>query len=78
MRFIMKTTKPSIKGQIILPASIRTADGVLLRPLKAVAASALDNVIGCAGYKGEAQSVADMDAAISAELKARHPGHTRG
>ena len=83
----METTKLSSKGQVILPASIRTAkhwhagvefavestaDGVLLRPLKAMAASALNEVIGCTGYKGAARSMADMDAAITDELKARH------
>ena len=83
----METTKLSSKGQIILPASIRaanqwqagvefavesTAEGVLLRPLKPVAATTLDEVIGCAGYQGAAHGVAEMNAAITAELKARH------
>ena len=84
---VMETTRLSSKGQIILPASIRaanqwragvefavenTAEGVLLRPLKSVAATTLDEVIGCAGYQGKAHSIADMDAAITAELKARN------
>ncbi len=83
----MKTTKLSSKGQIILPVSIRlanqwqagvefavenTADGVLLRPIKSVASTTLDEVIGCAGYTGKAHSVKDMDAAITAEIKSRH------
>lgn len=83
----METTKLSSKGQIILPASIRsahqwqagvefavesTADGVLLRPIKSVATTTLDEVIGCAGYAGEAHSIEEMDAAITAEIKARH------
>ncbi len=83
----METTKLSSKGQVILPVSIRlanqwqagvefsvenTADGVLLRPLKPVATTTLEEVIGCAGYQGKAHSVEDMDAAITAEIKSRH------
>jgi bifunctional DNA-binding transcriptional regulator/antitoxin component of YhaV-PrlF toxin-antitoxin module len=83
----METTKLSSKGQVILPVSIRlanqwqagvefsvedTADGVLLRPLKSVVATKLDEVIGCAGYAGKAHSVKEMDAAITAEIKSRH------
>ena len=83
----METTKLSSKGQVILPASIRTAkqwhagvefavesttEGVLLKPLRPHATTTLTDVIGCTGYKGKAHSVADMDAAITAELKLRH------
>lgn len=83
----MDTTKLSSKGQVILPAAIRAAnqwepgvefaventiDGVLLRPIKSVPTTTLDEVIGCTGYAGKAHSVADMDKAITAELKARH------
>lgn len=83
----METTKLSSKGQVILPASIRaakqwrtgvkfavenTADGVLLRPIKSVVTTTLDEVIGCAGYSGKAHSVKEMEAAIAAELKSRH------
>ncbi len=83
----METTKLSTKGQVILPASIRTAnqwragvefaventpDGVLLRPIKSVPATTLDEVIGCAGYSAKPHSIADMDKAITAEVKARH------
>ena len=83
----METTKLSSKGQIILPAAIRaakqwkagvkfsvesTSAGVLLRPIKSVSATTLDEVIGCTGYSGKPRSVADMDNAITAETKARH------
>ncbi len=83
----METTKLSSKGQVILPAAIRaakhwqagvefsvesTSAGVLLRPIKEHPATTLDEVIGCAGYSGKAHSVADMDKAITSELKARH------
>ncbi len=83
----METTKLSSKGQVILPVSIRlanqwragvefavenTVDGVLLRPIKQVAATTLNEVIGCAGHKGRGHSIAEMDAAISEEIKFRH------
>lgn len=83
----METTKLSSKGQIILPAAIRTANqwqagvefaventsaGVLLRPIKSVPTTTLNDVIGCAGYTGKPHSVLEMDNAITAEIKARH------
>jgi AbrB family looped-hinge helix DNA binding protein len=83
----METTKLSSKGQVILPAAIRasnqwkaglefsvenTSAGVLLRPIKSVPATTLDEVIGCTGYAGKTHSVADMDKAITAEITARH------
>lgn len=83
----METTKLSSKGQLILPAVIRAANqwqsgmefsvestsaGVLLRPVRAHPTTTLDDVVGCAAYKGKPHSVADMDKAITAEIKARH------
>jgi len=83
----METTKLSSKGQVILPAAIRSAKqwkpgvefsvestsaGVLLRPIKSVPGATLDEVVGCAGYSGKPHSVAEMDKAITAETKARH------
>ncbi len=81
---MMKTTKLSSKGQVILPKSIRTAhnwrpgvefvvedtgDGVLLYPLKLGAPMRLEEVIGCVGYPGPARTVEEMDEAIAAELR---------
>ncbi len=84
----MQTTKLSSKGQVILPAAIRSANqwqagvefmventrsGVLLRPIKTAPATRLnEEVVGCTGYAGKPHSVADMDKAIMAETKARH------
>jgi AbrB family looped-hinge helix DNA binding protein len=83
----METTKLSSKGQVILPAAIRTAnqwtagvefavedtgEGVLLRPLKPFPATSLDEVTGCAGYVGKARTLEEMDKAVTAEIKARH------
>jgi AbrB family looped-hinge helix DNA binding protein len=83
----METTKLSSKGQVILPAAIRatnqweaglefsvenTSAGVLLRPIKAHPVTTLDEVVGCTGYAGKPHSLADMDKAITAEIKIRH------
>ena len=83
----METTKLSSKGQVILPKHIRTAhkwnpgveflveetpEGILLRPLKAFRPTRLKDVIGCAGYKGPAKTVEEMDAAIAKGVKAAH------
>lgn len=82
----METTRLSSKGQIILPKSIRaahqwepgvefqvedTADGVLLRPVKAFSPTSLEEVIGCTGYQGPGKSLEDMEAAIAAGVKAK-------
>ncbi len=82
----MPTTRLSSKGQIILPKSVRDAfhwefgtefsvepvgDGVLLRPLKAVAHARLEDVAGSLRVTGPARTIAEMDAAIVAEVRRR-------
>ncbi len=83
----METTRLSSKGQVILPKSIRdahqwrpgtqfvvekTADGVLLRPAKPFPPTRIEDVAGCLRYTGKAKTLSQMDAAIGAEVKARH------
>ena len=49
-----------------------TGEGMLLRPLKPIAATTLDEVTGCAGYTGKPHTLEEMDKAVTAEIKARH------
>ena len=82
----METTRLSSRGQLVLPKSIRDADnwregteflvervpeGVLLRPLRPEPTTRLEDVIGSAGYRGPARSIADMQRAIERGMKAR-------
>jgi AbrB family looped-hinge helix DNA binding protein len=82
-------TRVSTKGQVILPKAIRdkrnwaagteltveeTAEGVLLRPAPAFAATRIDQVAGMLRGRapvGRALSIEEMDAAVMAEAKRR-------
>ncbi|ODU56542.1 MAG: hypothetical protein ABS99_05795 [Acetobacteraceae bacterium SCN 69-10] len=81
-----ETTRLSSKGQIVLPSSIRNAhqwkagtefqvqetqEGILLKPLAKQAASRIEDVAGCLKAKRRV-SLAEMDAAVIKEAKARH------
>lgn len=80
------TTRLSSKGQVVLPGFIRAArrweaglellveetrDGVLLKPARSTPGTTLKDVIGSAGYRGPAKSLAEMDRAIHRGVKAR-------
>jgi len=76
----METTRLSSKGQVILPKAIREnyhwsagteleieecPDGIVLRPKKPVPTTQLSDVVGCAGYRGPAKTLEEMDEAIA-------------
>jgi AbrB family looped-hinge helix DNA binding protein len=82
----METTRLSSKGQIILPKAVRdvhhwvpgtdfsvedTGDGVLLRPIRTGQQTRLDDLVGSLRVEGAARTLAEMDAAIDAELQDR-------
>ena len=79
----METTLLSSKGQVIIPKNIRSSHhwkpgtrfvvedvqgGVLLKPLSNFPATSLQNGLGCIGYKGDAKSLEEMQAAIDEEI----------
>jgi AbrB family looped-hinge helix DNA binding protein len=83
----MQTTRLSSKGQVILPKAIREAyhwsvgteleieecpDGIVLRPKKPVPTTRLSDVVGCAGYRGPAKSLEDMEEAIARGVRECH------
>ena len=83
----METTRLSTKGQIILPKNIRTAhawgpgteftveetsDGILLRPARRFPETRLDEVVGCLRSKRKPITPAQIQSAISREVKRRH------
>jgi AbrB family looped-hinge helix DNA binding protein len=82
----VEVTRLSSKGQIVLPSSIRNAhqwkagtefqvretpEGILLKLLDGQAESRLEDVAGCLKAKRRI-SLAEMDAAVAQEVKARH------
>lgn len=82
----MEKTRLSSKGQVVLPKAIRdaqnwvegtefvvevVADGVLLRPSRPFPPTRLEDVIGILNYRGRPVSLAEMDRAITREVKAR-------
>ena len=49
----------------------RVPAGLLLRPVRPVPATRLEDVVGCAGYRGPRRSLGAMERAIVAGVKAR-------
>jgi AbrB family looped-hinge helix DNA binding protein len=80
-------TTVSTKGQVILPKAIRdqrrwtpgtrlvvedTPEGVLLKAAPLFPPTREEDVFGCLKYDGPAKTIEEMDAAIDAEVRARH------
>jgi AbrB family looped-hinge helix DNA binding protein len=79
-------TRLSTKGQLIIPKEIRErhgwtagvellvedrGDSVVLRRAEDVPRTSLEDLVGCAGYKGSARSLEDMEAAIARGARER-------
>jgi len=82
----VETTRLSSKGQIVLPKSVRDAqgwvagtefriesyqDGIVLRPIKPFPATRLEDVAGSVIYEGPRRSLEDMEKAIAKGAKER-------
>lgn len=76
----MAKTTLSTKGQIIIPREIRErrgwaagltleveerGDGIVLRPVRALPRSTVDDLLGCLPYKGRPKTLEEMDAGIA-------------
>jgi AbrB family looped-hinge helix DNA binding protein len=48
-----------------------TDEGVVLRPKAFTRTRAAEELLGCTGYRGPRRSLAEMDAAVAREAKAR-------
>ena len=83
----METTRLSKRGQIVLPLSIRTArgltpetefrvedtaEGVLLRPVRSLPETRLEDVAGALKYKGPPKSFQEMAEAVTRGVRQRH------
>ncbi len=82
----METTKLSSKGQIVLPKAVGDAgewpagtefevrevpDGVLLRALRTIPGTQLEEVFGCLRYTGKPKTVSEMKRGVAREVKKR-------
>ena len=80
----MITTTLSTRGQIIIPREVRRRygwdaglvlelveqeHGIILRPVRALSGTTVDEVLGCLAYEGPRKTLADMDAGIAKGAK---------
>lgn len=76
----------STKGQLVVPKEIRQrhgwtegmelvlevrGDGVLVRPARQLPETALEDLVGCTGYKGPSKTLAEMKTGIAMRARKR-------
>ncbi len=76
----MTTTTLSTKGQIIIPKEIRErrgwsaglslevveqGDSLVLRPVRALPRTSVDDLLGCLPYRGRPRTLEEMEAGIA-------------
>ena len=81
-----QSTRLSTKGQLIIPKDIRErhgwtpgvelivedrGDAVVLRRAEDLPETTLEDLVGCAGYRGPARSLEDMEAGIAKGARER-------
>jgi AbrB family looped-hinge helix DNA binding protein len=82
----MLTTTLSTKGQIIIPQEIRRQHGwepgltleveeqgenLVLRPVRAVPKTTVDDLLGCLPYQGPPKTLDEMDAGVAKGAQSR-------
>lgn len=82
----MLTTTLSTKGQIIIPQEIRRQHGwepgltleveeqgenLVLRPVRAVPKTTVDDLLGCLPYQGAPKTLDEMDAGVAKGAQSR-------
>jgi AbrB family looped-hinge helix DNA binding protein len=82
----MPTTTLSTKGQIIIPQEIRRQHGwepgltleveeqgenLVLRPVRAVPKTTVDDLLGCLPYQGPPKTLDEMDAGVAKGAQSR-------
>ena len=81
-----QSTRLSTKGQLIIPKEIRErhgwtpgvelivedrGDAVILRRAEDIPETSLEDLVGCAGYRGSTRSLEDMEAGIAEGARER-------
>jgi AbrB family looped-hinge helix DNA binding protein len=84
---MMKTTRLSSKGQLVVPSAVRksqswkagtqlaieqTDDGIFLKTLRPFPPTTIDEVFGALKYRSKRKTIAQMNQAYKKEVRKRH------